>query len=145
MKSLCAANSGEVLVSVACSTSLVLAPFTALNARFARSSSRPERSIAATVFSNVGGAFWLAIAVTSAFCCAIPASSAGRKSLSLMREKSGVWNGSVLGFANGLEAGKVADDIVEALRVAAAAGAVLTMPNAAVARRRLRIMTLPEQ
>ena len=39
MKSLCAANSGAVLVSVACSVSLVLAPLTALKARLARSSS----------------------------------------------------------------------------------------------------------
>ena len=68
MKSLWAANNGAVFVSVACSVSLVLAPLTALNARLARSSRSPERSIAATVFSNVGGAFWLAIAVTSAFC-----------------------------------------------------------------------------
>ncbi len=38
MKSLCAANSGAVLVSVACSVSLVFAPLTALKASLARSS-----------------------------------------------------------------------------------------------------------
>ena len=78
MKSLCAANSGEVLVSVACSVSLVLAPLTAENARFARSSNWPDCSSATSVLSKVGVAVWLAIAVTSRFCCAIPASSAGR-------------------------------------------------------------------
>ena len=47
-------------------------------ARFARSSSWPERSSATKVLSKVGVAVWLAIAVTSRFCCAIPARSAGR-------------------------------------------------------------------
>ena len=74
----CAANSGEVLVSVACSVSLVFAPLTAWKARLARSSSSPDLSIATTVLSKVGVAFWLAIAATSRFCWAIPASSAGR-------------------------------------------------------------------
>ena len=77
-KTIGAANSGAVLVSVAWSVSLVLAPLTALKARLARSSSSPDRSIATTVLSNVGASGLLAIAVTSRFCSAIPASSAGK-------------------------------------------------------------------
>ena len=38
-----------------------------------------------------------------------------------MREKSGVWNGRVLGLANGLDAGSVADAAADALRGAASA------------------------
>jgi len=78
MKSECAASKGDVLVSAAWSVSLVLAPFTAENARIARSSSVPERSSATIVFPKVGSAGLLAIAATSRFCCAIPARIAGR-------------------------------------------------------------------
>jgi hypothetical protein len=63
----------------------------------------------------------------------------------LIFEKSGVSNGSVLGFANGLDAGSGAVAVaLEALRVAADAGAVETTVSAAVAKRMLRIITLPE-
>jgi hypothetical protein len=78
MKSRCAANSGEVLVSIASSRSLVLAPDTAEKASWVRSSNCPDRSIAASVLLNVGAVFWLEMAMISAFCCAIPASIAGR-------------------------------------------------------------------
>ena len=61
-----------------------------------------------------------------------------------MREKSGVSNGSVLGFANGLDAGSVAEALVDALRGAAFAGAAETTASAAVAKRILRIMFLPQ-
>jgi hypothetical protein len=51
----------------------------------------------------------------------------------------------VLGFAKGLEADIVAEAAVEALRVAAVAGAVLTTASAAVASRRLRIISFLER
>jgi hypothetical protein len=61
-----------------------------------------------------------------------------------MREKSGVSKGSALVFANGLEAGRVAEALAERLCVAAAVGAAETTANAAVARRIVRIISLPE-
>jgi hypothetical protein len=63
----------------------------------------------------------------------------------LILEKSGAWNSSVLGWANGLDAGSVADVTVEALcvgRVAAAAGTVATAASAVAARRSLLVMSL---
>jgi hypothetical protein len=63
----------------------------------------------------------------------------------LIFEKSGVWNGSALGFANGLDAGSVAEAVAaDALRGAASAGALVTKVSAAVARNIVRIMSLPE-
>jgi hypothetical protein len=62
-----------------------------------------------------------------------------------MREKSGVSNGSVLGFAKGLDAGSVADALVAALRGAGAAAAVLATATAAVARRSFEIISLPKK
>jgi hypothetical protein len=50
----------------------------------------------------------------------------------------------VLGLANGLDDGSAADAAVDALRVAALAGAVETMASAVVAKRMLRIISLPE-
>jgi hypothetical protein len=58
----------------------------------------------------------------------------------LIFEKSGVPNGSVLGCANGLDAGKVAEAVADAVRGAAITGPAETTANAAVARRMLRIM-----
>jgi hypothetical protein len=59
----------------------------------------------------------------------------------LIFEKSGVSNGSLLGFANGLDAGSVVDSA--ALRGAAAVAVDVATAIAAVASKRLRIMVLP--
>ena len=60
-----------------------------------------------------------------------------------MRAKSGVWKGSVLGWANGLDAGSVAEAAALALRGAAAETEGVTTASAAVARRMLRIICFP--
>src|SRR5689334_19020129 len=60
-----------------------------------------------------------------------------------MREKSGVWNGSVLGFANGFDAGSVAGAVARALAGAAKAGwAAAVNATAADASRTERIISL---
>ena len=145
MKSLCAANSGAVLVSVACSVSLVLAPLTALKARLARSSSRPERSIATTVLSKVGAAGLLAIAVTSRFCCGHAGEQRGQiiAVLDLARNRAS-GTAACSACANGLDAGSVADAAAGLGRRGERAAERWWRPPARRTQaRRLRIMSLP--
>ena len=111
MKSLCAANNGAVLVSVACKVSLVFAPLTALNARLARSSSWPERSIATTVLSKVGAAGLLAIAVTSRFCSRHSGEQRGQIIAVLDAREIGRLERQRARRANGLDAGSVAEAV----------------------------------
>ena len=68
----------------------------------ARRSSRPDRSSATTVFSNVGGSAEPVIAATSARCSAMPASTASRQCSSVMSANGGSSNGSGDGRSSGL-------------------------------------------
>src|SRR4051794_31168596 len=62
-----------------------------------------------------------------------------------MREKSGVWSGSVLGFANGLDVGSVAEAAAFAFAGAARTGCdAAASPIAADASRTVRIISLPK-
>ncbi|WP_460493803.1 hypothetical protein [Dactylosporangium cerinum] len=78
MASPCADSSGTTCDSICCRSGLVSELVTLKNAADTRCSTRPERSSATRVFSNVGGSGRLAMASTSARCSAMPRSNAGR-------------------------------------------------------------------
>ena len=69
--------------------SSVLAPATVVKIMLTRLSSCPVFSSAITVLSKVGADGLFAILSTSANCCLIPSSKAGKKSLSFNLSKGG--------------------------------------------------------
>jgi hypothetical protein len=70
----------------------------------ARVSSAPDRSIATTVFSNVGSSAEPTMAAISVRCSAIPASSASRQCSAEMPANGGSRNGSSETVSSGLSA-----------------------------------------
>ena len=75
----CAASRGAISRCTVCNAGLVSLAARLWNSRSMRVYRRPQRSNACTVFSNVGGAAWLAMASTSASCSRIACSKAGSK------------------------------------------------------------------
>ena len=78
MLSLCADSLGAISLRMASSASFVSAELRLKKTCETRSRTRPERSSASSVFSNVGASADAAMASTSASCSSMPRSNAGR-------------------------------------------------------------------
>jgi hypothetical protein len=100
-----AASRGEISRSMASSVSLVWAPASAQNSDVTLRSGRPLRSIAAIVFSKLGGARSAAIASISRSCAASASSNASRNASGAICANGGASNGVVQAARIGLVAG----------------------------------------
>src|SRR5262249_46800635 len=97
-----AASLGAISFSTACMGLLFIVPVNVPNIEFARLNGRAESSNAATVFSNVAGAFVSTIAWMSLRPSSMPLSSAPLKSLTLILSNGGTPPyGPVHGASNG--------------------------------------------
>src|SRR5690606_15648859 len=102
----------------------------------ARRKTLPPRSIATTVFSNVGGSGFDAIASISASCSVIPRRNAGAKCALSIRSNGGKPYGSALGASNGFASwGSAGGDAGGELSPHPAAARQSTRPGATSGRR----------
>ncbi len=96
---------GATSLLIAWSASFVSAPVSVKKTSLTFARARPPFSSASTVFANVGAAGFEAMASTSFFRAAIPASNAGLKCSGLIRSNGGIPKGVVHSSKNGLEGG----------------------------------------